>query len=113
MQKSFSDAFHGIRDALRSEPNLRIHFLSSLAAIAGAIYFDFSAGEFAILSLTIFLVIALEFINTAIEKLSDIVHPEKSEKIRIIKDISAGVVLLGAVASIVVGCFLFIPKLFG
>lgn len=113
MLKSFKYALNGISDALKSEPNLRFHFLASIVAIILAYYLKFSGTEFAVLTLTIFLVIALEFINTAIEKLSDIVHPEKSEKIRIIKDISAGVVLLGALASLFVGLFLFLPKIIG
>jgi len=111
MFKSFSYAFRGISDALKSETNLRIHFLISIIVTLLAIYFKFSSVEFAILSLTIFLVIILEFINTVIEKFSDIVHPDKSEEVRIVKDISAGAVLLGAVVSIIVGVFLFLPKL--
>lgn len=110
--KSFQYAFRGIKDALKSEPNLRFHFLASVAVVILAVYLKFNTTEFAVLVLTIFLVLVLEFINTAIEKLSDIVHPEQSEKIRIIKDISAGVVLLGAVASLVIGTLLFLPKLF-
>lgn len=112
MLKSFQYAFRGIKDALKSEPNLRFHFLASVIAVIMAVYLKFNATEFAILFLTIFLVIILEFINTVIEKLSDMVHPEQSEKMRVIKDISAGVVLLGAVASLVIGTLLFLPKLF-
>ena len=47
---------------------------------------------------------------TIIEKIMDITSPEISEKVRVIKDISAAVVLFGAVASVIVGLFLFIPK---
>ena len=112
MLNSFKYAFNGIGDALKSEHNLKFHFFASLVAILLAIYLKFSLIEFAVLILTIFLVLVLEFINTAIEKLSDIVHPEQSEKIRVIKDISAGVVLLGAIASVAIGCLLFLPKLF-
>ena len=111
MQKSFSYALKGISDALKSEINLRIHFIISIIVTLLAVYFKFTPVEFAILFLTIFLVIILEFINTVIEKFSDIVHPDKSEEVRIVKDISAGAVLLGATLSIIVGLFLFLPKL--
>ncbi|HLD92431.1 MAG TPA: diacylglycerol kinase family protein [Patescibacteria group bacterium] len=111
MFNSFKYAFRGISDALRSETNLRIHFLISIIVILFAIYFKFSMVEFAILFLIISLVIILEFINTTVEKLSDIVHPDKSEEVRIVKDISAGAVLIGAISSIVIGIFLFLPKL--
>ncbi len=110
MLKSFNNAFNGIKDALKSEHNLRFHFLISVIAVIFAFYLKFNLTEFAVLILTIFIVIILEFINTAVEKLSDIVHPEKSEQIRVVKDISAGVVLLGALASLIIGCLLFLPK---
>ncbi len=111
MFNSFKYAFRGILDALKSETNLKIHFIISIIVILFAIYFKFSTVEFAILFLTISLVIILEFINTTVEKLSDIIHPDKSEEVRIVKDIAAGAVLLGAIASIVIGIFLFLPKL--
>lgn len=112
MLKSFQFALNGVKDALKSEPNLRFHFLASVVAIILAIYLKFSTTEFAILVLTIFLIIILELVNTIVEKLVDLHSKEISEPARIIKDISAGVVLLGAVASLVIGGLLFFPKLF-
>lgn len=109
--KSFTYAFQGIKDALKSEPNLKIHFAIAILVIIFAKFLKFSNLEWAILILTIFLVITLEFINTVVEKLVDIVSPQISEKARVAKDISAAVVLLGAITSILVGLFLFIPKL--
>lgn len=111
MLSSFKYAFSGLNEALKSEKNLKIHFLASILVLSLAIFLKFSFLEFSVLILTIFLVIILELINTVVEKLSDIIHPDFSEKIRIIKDISASVVLLGAVASITIGAFLFLPKL--
>ena len=111
MLKSFSNAFRGVTDALKSEHNLRIHFLASVLVFILAYFLKFTYLEFTILTLTVFLVIILELINTIIEKIMDITSPEISEKVRIIKDISASVVLLGAIASLIVGALLFIPKL--
>lgn len=85
--------------------------MAAIAALVVAYFLRFNAVEFSVLVLTIFVVIILEFINTAIEKLSDIVHPERSEGIRVIKDISAGVVLLGSIASVIIGFLLFLPKI--
>lgn len=111
MLNSFKYAFKGLKDAIKSEKNLKIHFLASVLVIIFAIFLKFNFTEFAVLSLTIFLVIILELVNTIIEKLLDVIHPDFSEKVRIIKDISAGTVLLGAIASIMVALFLFLPKL--
>jgi diacylglycerol kinase len=111
MQKSFKYAINGIHDALKSEPNLRFHFLASIIAIFLAIYLKFTKVELSILVLTIFFVIVSELINTIVEKLVNLNSLEISEEARIIKDISAGVVLFSAIASIIVALFLFLPKL--
>jgi len=109
--KSFRYAFNGVKDALKSEPNLRIHFLLSILVVILALYLKFDQKELSILVLTIFFVIILELINTIIEKLVDMHSKEISEEARVIKDISAGIVLLGAIASIIIASFLFLPKL--
>lgn len=109
--RSFKFATRGVQDALKSEPNLRFHFLASIVATILAIYLKFSKTEFAILTLTIFFVITLELINTIVEQIVNIHSKEISEEARQIKDISAAVVLLGALASVIVACFLFLPKL--
>lgn len=113
MINSFRYAFRGILDALNSEPNLKVHFTLGILVNILAIYFKFSTLEQAILIITIFMVVIMELVNTVIEKTMDIVSPEKSEKVRVVKDISAAIVLLSAICSILVGILLFVPKLFG
>lgn len=107
MFKSFKYAARGVKDAFKSEHNLRIHFMVSVVVFILAYFLKFSFQEFAILTLTVFFVIVLELVNTVIEKITDIISPEISEKARIIKDISASIVLFGAIASIIIGVFLF------
>ncbi len=109
--KSFKFASQGIKDALSSEPNLRIHITFSILTILMAIYFEFKYIEFAILIATISSVITLELVNTVVEKLVDLNSTEISEKARVIKDISAGFVFISSIAAIIIGLFLFIPKL--
>ena len=111
MLNSFRNAFNGVRDALKSEPNLRFHFLVSIVVIFTAYILNFNYLEFAILFLTIFFVIVLELINTIVEKLVDMYSTAISEKAREIKDISAAVVLIGAFASAIIGLFLFGSKM--
>jgi diacylglycerol kinase len=57
------------------------------------------------------LVLTAEMINTTIEKLSDIVSPQKNEHIRVIKDISAAVVLLSSFIAMIAGLIIFVPYL--
>lgn len=112
MLQSFRYAIQGIKDALKSEPNLRFYFFVAIVVFVLAVLLKFSNTELTILTLTIFFVIALELVNTVVEKLVDLHSKEISETARVIKDISAGIVLVGAVTSIIVGLFLFLPKFF-
>lgn len=109
--KSFKYAFHGISDALKSEPNLRVHMIATLTVFVLGYFLKLNSLEFAILTITASSVIVLELVNTVVEKITDKIYPEIDEKARIIKDISAASVLLSAITSIVVGLFLFLPKI--
>lgn len=108
---SFKYAFRGVGDALKSEPNLKIHFTLGAIAIILGVVLKITFVEWAILMPVIFLVICLELINTIVEKTLDVVSTERSEKIRLIKDMSSAVVLTGALAACFVGAFLFLPKI--
>ena len=50
-------------------------------------------------------------LKTAIEKTIDFVSTQRRPEIKLIKDISAGAVLIASLAAVIVGCFIFIPKL--
>lgn len=57
-------------------------------------------------------VLVTEMLNTAIEKLCDLVTLEFHPLIKIVKDVSAGMVLVSAIGSIVTGIIIFSPKIF-
>ncbi|OGM06028.1 hypothetical protein A2125_00755 [Candidatus Woesebacteria bacterium GWB1_43_5] len=108
---SFKYAARGLKDAVKQESNLKVHLVIALAACISALFFKFNPLEWAILVLTVSMVFLLELINTTLETLVDIVSPEINEKSRIAKDVSAAGVLLAAIASIIIGVFLFLPKI--
>ncbi|MDH4129227.1 MAG: diacylglycerol kinase family protein [Spirochaetota bacterium] len=108
---SFKAAFVGIREGFFSQWNIKFHLLATLIIIVVAVYFHVSAIEWSILLLCCSLVISFELINTALEKLCDYIEPNKNEKIRIIKDISAAAVLISAIGAAVIGGIIFFPKL--
>jgi len=56
------------------------------------------------------LVLGIESLNTAVEKVADFVHPEYHERIGFIKDIAAGAVMFAALAAIAVGLLIYVPK---
>ena len=109
---SFGYAFSGLKTALKDEPNIRIRLLLALLAIILAFFLNFSPTEWIILAFTIAFVLILELINTTLEALVNLVSPEMKEEAKVAKDVSAAAVLISALLSVVVGAFLFLPKIF-
>jgi diacylglycerol kinase len=112
LSKSFAYAFEGLAAAFKNEPNFRIQAIIAILSLFLAIILRFSPTEMSILILTIGFVLVLELINTTLEALVDLVSPEIKDKAKLAKDISAAAVLLSTILSVVVGVFLFLPKLF-
>lgn len=109
--ESFGFAFAGLRYAWRTQRNLRIHAAIAAAVAVLAVLFRFDALRWAILILTIAMVWAAELLNTALEAIVDLASPSPHPLARIAKDVSAGMVLLCAMASILIGMALFGPPL--
>ena len=109
--KSFSHAFNGLKILFKEEHNSRIHFIATLVVILFAIICDLNAYEWIAIIFSIGLVITSEIINTAIENIADFICPEKNEKIKVIKDLTAAAVLISAVIAVVIGVIVFIPKI--
>lgn len=107
--KSFGYAFEGIYYALRYNQNLRIHFIVAYLVILASIYFQVTPFEMGILGLTILLVISAEMINTSIEQMVDLIASDHRKEAKIAKDVAAGMVLLTAVGSVMVGVLIFTP----
>ncbi len=110
--KSIWFACKGAVLLLKTEASIQIQFVIALLVIFAGFYFDISPIEWVIQILAIGLVMSLEGLNTAIEKLADFVHPENHKKIGFIKDISAGAVFFAALAAILVGLIIYYPKIF-
>jgi len=109
--ESFNAAVEGFIYVLRSERNMRVHFLMAVLFILLGIYLNFSIVEISVLCITISFVLMAEMINTAIEILVDLVKSEFSPIARVIKDVAAGGVLISAVNACIVGCMLFLKKI--
>lgn len=108
---SFGYAFHGIKTALKLEPNFRIHSVVALLVILLSLFLGFNLYEWVILLFTIFLVLVLELINTSLEALVDLVSPEVSQKAKVAKDISAAAVFLTTGFAVIIGIFLLVSKI--
>jgi len=111
MKKSFGHALEGIGLAFKYNQNIRFHFLAAIIVIIVSIFLRVNAFEMGILGVMILLVICTEMINTAIEEVVDLLINEHRQEAKIAKDVSAGMVLLTAIGSIIVGILIFAPHI--
>lgn len=109
--KSFVYAWQGIVHSVRSQRNMRVHLLVTFGVVAAGLWFRLSVTEWAILAVTIGLVLQAELFNTALEAVVDKTTPEIHPLAKIAKDCASGAVLVAAVLAVVVGMFIFLPKL--
>lgn len=109
---SFKYAIQGIGEALKTEQNLKIHFIITVLVVILGFVYNISALEWITCIILFGLVISLEVVNTAIETTVDIAMPDINEKAKFAKDIAAGAVLIAAIISVMVGLIIFIPKIF-
>lgn len=107
----FRYAWKGLVEVCRKEKNFRFHLTAAFLAVLAGIVTGLVRVEWAVLTMTISSVLCLEMINSSIERILDYLAPEEHPQAGIIKDIAAGAVLVASAGSVVVGLFLFLPKL--
>ena len=108
---SFKYALQGFASSFRTERNMKIHVVATILVIILGIYLKLNLIELSIITIAIVIVISAELFNTAIETIVDMVSPQKNEKAKLAKDISAGAVLILAIGSAIVGFIIFLPKI--
>jgi diacylglycerol kinase (ATP) len=108
--ESFNCAFNGIVHALKTERNMRLHFVATCLVLILSLYLKLEKFEILILLFTIALVIVSEMINTAIEATVDLITTEIHPIAGIAKNVAAGAVLVSSVLALVVGYLIFYPK---
>ena len=111
MFKSIGVAFDGIIDLIKSENNAKVHLVSTIVVIIVGFKLQFLAIEWLWISLAIAGVWVAELINSAIEKLTDLVSPEINPIAKKVKDYAAGAVLVMAIWAIFVFCLISLPHL--
>ena len=107
--KSFGAAIKGLVHFFMTERHAMFHFIAMVTVIAAGCYFNISEWQWVAVIVAFGLVIGAEMLNTAIEKLCDMVEPEHHPRIAIIKDISAGAVLFTALMAVAIALIIFIP----
>lgn len=107
---SMKFALEGIFYALRTERNVQIWFFVMISTFGIAALLEVSQTEFLIIMLWMFLIGTSEYLNTAIEKLSDRVTTEHDMQIKRVKDISAGATFITSTGAFVTCMIIFVPK---
>jgi diacylglycerol kinase len=108
---SFKYPMSGLRYAYKNEQNLIVDIGMAVLVIIAGIIFKISIAEWAILTITVGLVISLELVNTAIEAVVDLVTENYHPLAKVAKDTSAAAVLVLAIVAMIEGLIIFLPKL--
>jgi diacylglycerol kinase (ATP) len=109
--RSFGYAFSGLKTLFREEHNAWIHASATVLVIFAGFLLRISETEWIAVTAAIGMVIAAEAFNSSIERLADVVQPERDGRIKGVKDLAAGAVLACAIAAAVIGLIIFLPKL--
>ena len=109
--KSVGHALNGILYAINHERNIKIQVLMGLIVSILGFLLKISIFEWALLVLVIAMVLALELVNTAIERSVDLVTKDYNDLAKVAKDVSAGAVFVMSLFSVIIGILIFVPKI--
>ena len=110
--KSVSFAVKGAVKLITTEHSIMVQsFIGIIMTLLGFV-FQISATEWMLQIMATGLVLSIEGLNTAVEKIADFIHPDYHERIGFIKDIAAGAVLFAATTAILIGLIIYVPKIF-
>ncbi len=108
--KSVGFAAKGAFKLITTEHSVMVQSsLVVIMTIAG-FFFGISREEWMFQIFAFGLVLSIEGLNTAVEKIADFVHPDFHERIGFIKDIAAGAVFFAALTAITIGAIIYVPK---
>ena len=108
--KSIGFAFRGAIKLITTEHSVMVQSSLAIIMIIAGFVFHISREEWMMQILALGLVLGIESMNTAVEKIADFIHPEFHDRIGFIKDIAAGAVMFAALAAVAVGLLIYVPK---
>ena len=108
--KSIGFAVKGAYKLITTEHSVMVQSSVGVLSIIAGFYFHIDRYEWMFQILAFGLVLGIESLNTAVEKIADFIHPEFHHKIGFIKDIAAGAVMFAAAAAIAVLLLIYVPK---
>lgn len=111
LTSAFKYAFQGIQYAAKSEKNFRIHIVSAFIVIIVSSLLKINQIEWLFILISIFGVMALELVNSALERAVDLATQEIQPLAKQAKDLAAAAVLVYAVMAVLIGIVILGPKL--
>ena len=109
---SFRHAYKGLRAVVSRERNARIHIVSAIVAVLASLYFHISFFQVTLVVFAIILVFFAEITNTAIERTLDLITTERNQVVELIKDMTAGGVMVCAIGALIMAVFIFGPRIY-
>ncbi len=110
--RSFKYAFEGLWHALLNEPNFRVQILIVIVACSLGVYYKIPNTEWGLLVISMGLLLIAEIVNTVVEEFIDVLIKEYHSGVKVIKDMSAGFVLISACVVLVVLYLIFGHRMF-
>lgn len=109
---SLNCAMRGLQYVIKNERNFRIELIIAIFIVFLSMIFNIKIWEFIVVIFLITWVLVTELMNTVVERVVDILEPRVHPFARLIKDITAGIVLISALMSVIIGLIIFLPYLF-
>ncbi len=109
--KSVKYAVKGVFLLIKTEHSIMVQCAIALIMTIIGYAVDISSVEWMFQFLAIGLVLVAESVNTAVEKLTDFVHPDYNKEIGFIKDIAAGAPAFAAIIAMIIGGIIYLPKI--
>ncbi len=109
--KSIGFAIKGAIKLITTEHSVIVQTGIAILLVIAGLFFDISKEEWMFQTLAIGLVLSIEGLNTAVEKVADFIHPDYHKKIGFIKDIAAGAVMFAATTAIIIVGMIYIPRI--
>jgi diacylglycerol kinase (ATP) len=109
--RSFGYAAEGIAWMALHQRNMRVHIVSAVAVVGLGLGLGVPLDEWSSLVFAITLVLVAEALNSAVEAVMDLVHPERHDLVKIVKDVMAGAVLIAAAGAATIGGLVFLPRI--
>jgi len=109
LYRSFQHAFRGLKYVLKNEQNFQLEILIAIFIVILMLIFEIRDWQKVALFLVIFSVLAVELINTILERVVDILKPRMHPYAQLIKDVMAAAVLIASIGAVVIGTIIFYP----